>query len=55
MWMAECKGAFNTLKAPCTSATILAFADFTKPFILHTDASTTELGVILYQEQDRNN
>ena len=50
--MEECKEAFNTLEVLCTSAPILAFADFTKPFKLHTDASTIELGIILYQEQD---
>ena len=35
-----------------TSALILAFADFTKPFKLHMDASTIGLGAVLYQEQD---
>ena len=32
-------------------AMILAFADFTKQFKLHTDTSTIGLGTILYQEQ----
>ena len=54
MWMVKCQGAFNTLKALCTSAPILVFADFTKPFKLHTDASTTGLDAVLYQEQDWN-
>ena len=31
---------------------ILAFADFTKPFKLHTNACTIELGAVLYQEQN---
>ena len=39
------------LKVLCTSAPILAFADFTKPFKLHTNASSTGLGAVLYQEQ----
>ena len=30
---------------------MLAYADFTKPFIVTTDASVEELGVVLYQEQ----
>ena len=42
------------LKGLGTSAPILAFPDFTKLFKLHTNASTMELGVILFlcQEQD---
>ena len=40
------------LKVLCTSTLILAFADFTKPFKLHTNANTIRLGVVLYQEQD---
>ena len=48
----ECQEALNTLQGLWTSAPILAFADFTKPFKLQTNASTVELGAILYQEQD---
>ena len=40
------------MKVLFTSTPILAFAGFARPFKLHTDASTTELGAILYQEQD---
>ena len=31
---------------------MLAYADYTKPFVLHTDASTTVLGAVLYQKQE---
>ena len=31
---------------------LLAYADYRFPFKLHTDASTTGLGAVLYQNQD---
>ena len=30
----------------------LAYADYSKPFNIHTDASTTGVGAVLYQNQD---
>lgn len=41
--------AFNALKKTLTSAPILACPDFSKGFILQTDASTTGLGAVLTQ------
>ena len=52
-WMEECQEAFDTLKGLCTSNPIFTFADFTKLFKLHTNASSIGLGAILYLEQDR--
>ena len=44
--------AFQTLKEKLSSPPVLAYADFSKPFIVHTDSSLEGLGAILYQEQD---
>ena len=40
-------GAFQALKHACMSTPILAFADYTKDFLLKTDASKDGLGVVL--------
>ena len=43
--------AFDTLKQVCMSAPILAFANYTKEFLLETDASKEGLGATLSQKQ----
>ena len=43
----EALEAFNTLKMKCMTASVLAFADFQKPFLLETDASSHGLGAML--------
>ena len=43
---------FNTLKEKLSSPPVLAYADCSKPFVLHTDASLEGLGAVLYQVQD---
>ena len=48
-WNSKCQQAFNELKRLCTMAPILAYADFTKPFKLHTDAHGSGLGAVFYQ------
>ena len=35
----ECQEPFDKLKELCTTTPILAYADFGKPFKLHTDAT----------------
>ena len=51
-WDLECQEAFDKLKELCTTTPILAYANFGKPFKLHTDVSFPGLGEVLYQVQD---
>lgn len=50
-WTPECEQNFQLLKDCLTSAPVLAYADFTKPFVLQIDASHAGLGAVLAQEQ----
>ena len=43
--------AFQQLKVKCMTAPLLAFADFTKPFLLEADALGDGLGAVLQQKQ----
>ena len=43
--------AFQALKQACMSSPILAFADYTKDFLLKTDASKEGLGAVLSPKQ----
>ena len=43
--------AFQALKWACMSSPILAFADYTKDFLLETDTSKEGLGAVLSQKQ----
>ena len=41
----------NILSSLCSQTPVLAYADYTKPFRLHTDTSESGLGAVLYQKQ----
>lgn len=51
-WTSDCQHAFECLKALLTAAPILAYPDFTRPFVLDTDASDTGIGAVLSQVHD---
>ncbi len=51
-WDAEHQDAFDKIKELLISAPVLTFANYTKPFELHTNASHLGLGAVLYQEVD---
>ena len=40
------------LKLKLSTPPVLAYADFSKPFVIHTDASREGLGAVLYKEQN---
>ena len=54
VWTSQCQDSFETLKSMLTNTPILAFPDFSEPFILDTDASDGAIGAVLSQIQDGN-
>ena len=47
----EAMKAFEVLKWACMTVPILVFTDYTKPFLLETNASKDGLGAVLSQKQ----
>ena len=54
-WDSEHQESFDRLKEALTSSPILAYPDYSKPFILETDASLKGLGAVLTQVDDDGN
>ena len=51
IWEEQHRKALNFLIDCLTSPLVMAFPDFSLPFILHTNASEEGLGAVLYQKQ----
>ena len=51
-WSITEQAAFTDIITKLCEAPVLAYADFTQPFELRTDASGSGLGAVLYQVQD---
>lgn len=50
LWTKNCETAFQLLKKALVSAPVLALPNFSKPFVVETDASDTGIGAVLQQE-----
>ena len=51
-WGPEQQKAFDMLKQACCSTPVLGFADYAKPFTLHTDANIEGISAVLHQEDN---
>ena len=51
-WTSSCQEALEQLITAITNPPVMAYPNYSEPFILHTDASVQGLGGLLYQKQD---
>ena len=51
-WSEVHRATFDKLVSMCCEAPVLAYTDYSKPFLVHTDASLDGHGAVLYQEQE---
>ena len=50
-WSERQQKAFDEIKQIVSDKTLLAYPDFNKPFIIHTDASDRQLGAVISQDE----
>ena len=50
VWNEHASAAFYELKHAMSNTPVLALPDFSKPFILETDASTQAIGAVIMQQ-----
>ena len=50
VWGDEQQKAFDTIKRIISKQTLLAYPNFNKKFVIHTDASHTQLGAVISQD-----
>ena len=49
-WTEKEQKAFDDIKKILSKETILAYPDFSKPFVIHTDASDYQIGAVISQD-----
>ena len=49
-WTDKHQKAFDLAKRIIAKRTVLAYPDFSKPFVIHTDASHYQLGAVISQD-----
>ena len=49
-WTEEHQKAFSHMKKYISRETLLVYPDFSKPFVIHMDASKIQLGAIISQD-----
>lgn len=54
-WTEDMRAAFGELKRKLCEPPVLAYPDFTKPFIVETDASSYSVGAVLSQRDQNGN